>query len=84
MSYHKNKEVNQALIRLIDALCSWERNTSRRSTLVFIPHNVDEDIVLVGDGKPINVFGISAKRLVELALVARSYDSSKQKEKEDK
>jgi len=75
MSYHKDREVNSALIRLMDALCSWERNTSRRSTLIFIPHNVDEDTVLVSDGKPIKVFGVSPERLLEGALKARSTKS---------
>lgn len=31
---HPDREVNQALIRLNDALCSWERSTGRESVLV--------------------------------------------------
>lgn len=31
---HPDIEVNQALIRLNDALCSWERATSRQSVLI--------------------------------------------------
>ena len=31
---HKDKDVNQALIRLLDALCSWERGTGRQSILI--------------------------------------------------
>jgi len=31
---HPDREVRQALIRLNDALCSWERNTCRQSVLI--------------------------------------------------
>jgi hypothetical protein len=31
---HRDKEVNQALTRLLDALCTWERETGRRSVLI--------------------------------------------------
>ncbi len=60
MSYHKDKEINQAIIRLLDALCEWERNTGRRSTLELIPHNPDEKLVLAQDGKPLPEKQVSA------------------------
>lgn len=53
MSYHMDKEVNQKIIELLDALCQFERNTGRRSTLELIPHNPDERLVLAQDGKPL-------------------------------
>ena len=31
---HASEEVNQALIRLTDALCTWERETGRRNILI--------------------------------------------------
>jgi hypothetical protein len=31
---HPDQEVKQALIRLCDALCTWERNTGRTSALI--------------------------------------------------
>jgi hypothetical protein len=31
---HPDKEVNSALIRLVDALCEWERNTDNQSVLI--------------------------------------------------
>ena len=31
---HPSREVAQALVRLCDALCSWERATSRESILI--------------------------------------------------
>ena len=56
MSYHADKEVNQAFIRLMDALCSWERNTFRGSKLIFVPDTIDhhEKTILVMDGKPVS------------------------------
>lgn len=34
MNQHPDPEVNQALIKLCDALCTWERNTGRNSVLI--------------------------------------------------
>ncbi len=34
LKQHRDPEVNKSLIRLLDALCEWERNTSRRSILI--------------------------------------------------
>ncbi len=31
---HPDSEVKQALVRLTDALCSWERNTGKESVLI--------------------------------------------------
>ena len=31
---HLDSEVQQAIIRLCDALCTWERNTGRTSALI--------------------------------------------------
>jgi hypothetical protein len=31
---HRDREVNKALIELLDALCTWERETGRRSILI--------------------------------------------------
>ena len=54
MDYHSDKEVEKAMIRLMDALCSWERNTFRGSTLIFVPDTIDEHekIIFAQDGKP--------------------------------
>lgn len=41
MSYHKNEEINKLIIELLDALCTWERNSGRGSTLILIPHTPD-------------------------------------------
>lgn len=54
MSYHIDKTVNTKIIELIDELCQWERNSSRGSTLLLIPHNPDEQLVVAVDGKPVH------------------------------
>lgn len=54
MTYHQDPEVNKALIELMDALCTWERNAGRGSTLILIPHSTDERIIVARDGKPGN------------------------------
>ena len=53
MSWHRDNEVHQAFVRLMDALVMWERDTGRGSKLFFIPDNLDEDIIFMMDGKPI-------------------------------
>ena len=70
MSYHKDPEVNQALIRLLDALCTWERNAGRRSTLILVPHCSDERILMAQDGKPQRSI-FKPEFLLELALKDR-------------
>ncbi|MBN1325794.1 hypothetical protein JW977_02330 [Candidatus Falkowbacteria bacterium] len=52
-TWHKDPDVEQALIRLNDALCSWERATGRESTLILVPHIRDEKIVISQSGKPL-------------------------------
>ena len=51
--WHRDPEVDKALIRLIDALCTWERNTSRGSVFLLVPNYPDEKIILAVDGKPL-------------------------------
>jgi hypothetical protein len=51
--YHMDPGVAKAMIALADALCMWERETGRRSTLIFVPEQPDENIVVLQDGKPI-------------------------------
>jgi hypothetical protein len=71
MSYHKDPEVNKAIIRLLDTLCSWERNTGRRSTLLLIPHNDDEEMIMAQDGKPVDSYMITPEHLLEIAELER-------------
>jgi len=49
---HPDEDVQQAIIRLNDALCSWERATGRQNLLVVIEQGGYE---FVADcGKPLN------------------------------
>lgn len=39
MNEHPSKDVQQALVRLNDALCAWERNTGIQSVLILREEN---------------------------------------------
>lgn len=69
MNYHKDREVNAALIRLMDALCEHERASGRGSTLILIPANLDEMNVVAVDGKPQTTGNV--EEFVKLALETR-------------
>ena len=71
--HHRDPECDEALVRLIDALCKWERETGRRSTLILVPHVSDENIVLAQDGKPFpeTFLGGDPRELLETALRER-------------
>ena len=58
--WHRDPEVDKALIRLIDALCTWERNTGRGSVFLLMPNYPDEETIIAVDGKPIETspFGL--------------------------
>ncbi len=72
MAHHIDPECNKAMIRLLDVLCTWERNTGKRSTLIFVPHTPDEHIVLAQDGKPLSVSpGMGPKEILDIALRER-------------
>ncbi len=51
--WHIDSRCDQALIKLNDALCSWERSTNRQYTLILIPLSPDERIVVSENGKPL-------------------------------
>ena len=53
MSYHMDEAVNRKIVELLDELCQWERHTSRGSTLLLIPHDPNEHLLIAVDGKPI-------------------------------
>jgi hypothetical protein len=52
MSQFLSSDVQSAHLRLLDAITSWERTTGREITVVVIPHNVDDPIVVSTSGKP--------------------------------
>lgn len=70
LSYHSDAEVNQAIIKLLDALCVNERNSGRRSTLILIPHEPDQEIIVAQDGKPLPEHMRTAARVDQVYLMA--------------
>ena len=53
MMFHKDIEVRAALIRLLDSLCTWERNTGNGSKLFLVHDNeADGETIFAMDGKP--------------------------------
>lgn len=72
MIHHPDPSSDRALIRLLDALCEWERNTGMRSTLIFVPHSPGEKIVLAQDGRPLQPSpGMGSKEILNIALRER-------------
>ena len=52
--FHRDPDVRSALIRLIDALCTWERNTGNGSKLFLVHDNeADGETIFAMDGKPL-------------------------------
>ena len=45
-------EVTKAYRALLDAICSWERTTSREITVIVISHVADEPVAISTSGKP--------------------------------
>lgn len=50
---HPDSEVQAAITRLLDALCTWERETGRRSVLIL--REVGGFEVRAQDGKPLDI-----------------------------
>lgn len=66
---HPDKEVERALVRLNDALCSWERSTSRESVLIL--KEVGGFVHRSVSGKPVPSDDISDARLFALVGVEK-------------
>lgn len=53
--WHVSPECDAALIRVLDELCTWERNTGGGSLVVVIPLAVDQcEVIVARDGKPLD------------------------------
>ncbi len=52
MRHHSDNEVNAAMIALLDALCSHERDSGRGSTIILVPHIDNEKVSVAINGKP--------------------------------
>jgi hypothetical protein len=49
--WHPDERVELAMIRFLDELCTWERNTGRGGTVVVIPYASDEPLLIAQNGK---------------------------------
>ncbi|MBI2087043.1 MAG: hypothetical protein HYT69_02625 [Candidatus Zambryskibacteria bacterium] len=65
MRWHPDPECDQAIVRLLDALCSWERSTGRESLLVLVPVEHDEHVVVAHSGKPLDLGKVSYENVCE-------------------
>ena len=75
MSYHIDAKCEQAYIHLNDAICSFERATEREYTLVLIPHNPVEKVLISQNGKPFQEDSlITANEIVTTAMQMRERD----------
>jgi len=70
-TFHIDRECDAAFIRLNDALCSFERATSRDYTLILVPETPDEKIQMSLSGKPIPS-DFDPKETLEAALQRRA------------
>ena len=53
MRWHPDPKCDEAIVLLLDALCTWERSTGRESLLVLIPVEQEEQVIVADSGKPI-------------------------------
>ena len=68
----RSTEMERALIELNDRICSWERDTGRKYTLILIPHQSDDLLQVSQDGKPLREWiGITLQRIVDIAISER-------------
>ncbi|MBU4577243.1 hypothetical protein KKA98_00355 [Patescibacteria group bacterium] len=71
-TWHIDQECESALIRLNDALCSFERATSREYTLILVPENSDEKIHMSQSGKPLPPnFDMKPEEILAMAMQRR-------------
>jgi len=71
-TWHIDPECEAALVRLNDALCSFERTTGRQYTLLLVPETPDERIHMSHNGKPLPLdFQMSPKEFLAMAMQGR-------------
>lgn len=70
--WHLDERCNDALVKLDDALCTFERATSREYTLILVPKSPDEEIYMSQSGKPLSKdLGMSSMEILGMALSRR-------------
>lgn len=70
-TWHLNPECERTLIKLDDALCSFERATEREYTLILVPHSPDEKIFMSQNGKPLPDDSPPPEQILSMAMEAR-------------
>lgn len=63
-SEHPDREVQAALIRLLDAVCQWERGTGRESVLIYKEEGWGE--VRAMSGKPIIPSDVTDAQIIQM------------------
>ncbi len=72
-TWHIDERCELALIRLNDALCSFERATGREYTLILVPESADEKIHMSQSGKPLPPdFKMSPEEILAMAMKRRN------------
>jgi len=68
----KEPTIDQALTKLNDAICTYERQTGREFTLLLIPFQKDEKIFASQSGKPIEPGILSTPEdVLKFAMIMR-------------
>ena len=71
--WHIDQGCESALVRLNDALCSFERATGREYTLILVPETPDERIHMSQSGKPLPPnFSMSPEEILAIAMWRRA------------
>ena len=74
---HIDPGVQEAWMHLNEAICSFERSTSRTYTLLLIPHNEDEEVQISSNGKDMPTDGSSTEEAFEIAIGKRQANFKK-------
>lgn len=70
--WHIDQECESALIRLNDALCSFERVTGRGCTLILVPEALEEKVHISQNGKPLpQNFDMGPEEILAIAMKRR-------------
>lgn len=70
---HISPRVQQALDRLLNELCEWERNTGRQSGLIL--REQGGFVCRAQSGKPVNLLDISDAQIIAIALDSQEWVS---------
>ncbi|MDD5340824.1 MAG: hypothetical protein PHC97_00070 [Patescibacteria group bacterium] len=71
-SWHIDSEVERTIIRLNDEVCSFERSTGREYTILLIPHDSLEQVMMSQNGKPLPPdFDMEPEEILSIAMSQR-------------